>query len=158
MQLSDFKFLVVDKTTFACKLVKETLFVTGARDLSDATNLKDAMEQIRSGRVNFLICEHDLGEENGVDLVKQIRSDGDEIIKKMPIVLLTTVTDRSSIFSGRDAGVDEIVAKPFTAGSLGSHIEAVIHKRRAFIDDRTFSGPDRRRRLKEIDGDDRRGD
>lgn len=158
MQVSDFKYLVVDRTPFACKLAQETLFEVGARNLSYAINLKDAMEIIRSGGANFLICEHDLDGENGIDLIKAVRSDGDETIKKMPVVLLTTVTDKNSIFSGRDAGVDEIVAKPFTAAALRSHIEAIINKRRDFIDERAFSGPDRRRRRKDFSGDDRRGD
>lgn len=158
MQLSDFKFLVVDKTAFACKLAQETLFEVGARDLTHATNLKDAMDRIQSGSVNFVVCEHDLDGENGIDLIKSIRNNGDQMIRQMPVVLLTTITDKSTIFSARDAGVDEIVAKPFTAGALQSHIHAVMTKRRTFIEESAFSGPDRRRRLKEFDGNERRGD
>ncbi len=158
MQLSDFKFLVVDKTAFACKLAQETLFEIGARDLTHATKIKDAMDHIQSGGVIFLVCEHYLDGEDGIELIKTIRSNGDQTIKQMPVVLLTTITDKSSIFSARDAGVDEIVAKPFTAGALQSHIHAVMTKRRTFIEESAFSGPDRRRRLKDISGKDRRGD
>lgn len=158
MQLSDFKFLVVDKTPFACKLAQETLFVIGARDFTHATNLKDAMDYIQSGGVNFLVCEHDLNGENGIELIKTIRNNDDQKVRQMPVVLLSAITDKSSIFSARDAGVDEIVAKPFTAAALQSHIHAVMNKRRAFIDESAFSGPDRRRRPKDFSGDDRRGD
>lgn len=156
MGLADLKFLVVDKTIFACKLAQETLFEIGARDICHATNLKDAMDHIRAGSANFLVCEYDMGDECGIDLIKSIRSDGDQTIKKMPIVLLTTVTSKASILSGRDAGVDEIVAKPFTAAALRSHIEAVVTKRRSFIDEAVFSGPDRRRRDKDFSDDERR--
>lgn len=158
MQLSHFKFLVVDKTDFACKLAQETLFEIGARDLTHATNLKDAMDRIQSGSVNFVVCEYDFDGENGIDLIKSIRNNGDQKIRQMPVVLLTSITDKSSIFSARDAGVDEIVAKPFTAAALRSRIDAVLNRRRAFIDDSAFSGPDRRRRPKDFDGNDRRGD
>lgn len=157
MLLSDYKFLVVDKTTFSCQLVQDTLFEMGARNICCASDIDSAMGQIRAGNVNFLICEHDLKGKSGFDLIALLRSDKDVTIKEMPIVLLTATTDRASIFSGRDGGVDEIVAKPFTSATLESHLEAIIKRRRTFIDKRAFSGPDRRRRKNVIfDGEDRR--
>ena len=107
--------------------------------------------------VNFLVCEHDLEGKSGFDLIAQLRSDKDEAIKKIPIVLLTATTDRASIFSGRDSGVDEIVAKPFTGVTLITRVEAIIKRRRDFIDEQAFSGPDRRRLKNAVyDGEDRR--
>lgn len=157
MRLADYKFMVVDKTTFACQLVQDTLFEMGARNICYASDVDSAMGQVRAGNVDFLICEHDLEGKSGFDLISQLRSDKDQSIKKMPIVLLTATTDRASIFSGRDGGVDEIVAKPFTGATLESHLEAVITRRRTFIDERAFSGPDRRRRKGVVyDGEDRR--
>ncbi len=158
MLLSEIKFLVVDKTTFACQLVQDTMFELGARNIRYATNARKAMGHIRSGQADFLICEHELNHESGLDLITEIRSDNDQTIKTMPIVLLTSSTDRTSIFSGRDAGVDEIVAKPFTGAALQSHIEAVIVRRRNFIDEHAYAGPDRRRRRDvDFDDEDRRG-
>lgn len=158
MLLAEYKFLVVDQTDFACQLVQDTLYEMGARNICYATDIDEAMNQIRAGEVDFLICEHDLNGKSGFDLITQIRTDKDQTIKKMPVVLLTATTDRASIFSGRDVGVDEIVAKPFTGSTLNSHLEAIITRRRAFIDERAFSGPDRRRRKNVgFDGEDRRG-
>lgn len=159
MRLSEIKFLVVEKTVFACQLVQDTLFELGARNICHATNAVAAMEHIRAGRADFLICEHELNDENGLDLIGELRGDDDQTIKKIPVVLLTASTNRASIFSGRDAGVDEIVAKPFTAAALKSHIEAVITRRRDFIDKSAYAGPDRRRlKKKGFTGDDRRED
>lgn len=157
MQLSGFKFIVVDKSVFACQMVQDTLFELGARQITYATEVKNAMAQIRSGKADFLICEHDLKGESGLDLITEIRSDDDQSIKTMPIILLTSLTDRASIFAGRDGGVDEIIAKPFTAAAIKARLDAIIKKRRKFIDERAYSGPDRRRHHNiEFDGEDRR--
>jgi DNA-binding response OmpR family regulator len=157
MLLSDYKFLIVDQTTFACQLVQDTLYEMGARTVCHATDVSRAMGLVREGNVNFLICEHDLLGASGFELITQLRADIDLEIKRMPIMVLTGTSDKKSILAARDAGTDEIVAKPFTAASLKSHLEAIIKKRRDFIDERAFAGPDRRR-LKghQFEGENRR--
>jgi two-component system chemotaxis response regulator CheY len=56
----------------------------------------------------------------------------------------------------RDAGADEILAKPVSPRTVCNKINAVIHSRRKFVSAPNYFGPDRRRRAASAPGVDRR--
>jgi DNA-binding response OmpR family regulator len=60
------------------------------------------------------------------------------------------------ILAARDAGVDEYLIKPLTTAALCAKLEAVLSRRRAFIESEAYVGPDRRRRTAPFQGADRR--
>ena len=70
--------------------------------------------------------------------------------------MLTGYTDRLRVFHARDAGVTEFMAKPISPKSLYARISAVIDRPRPFVRAEDYFGPDRRRRVIEFQGADRR--
>ena len=58
--------------------------------------------------------------------------------------------------AARDAGVNEFVVKPFSAQGLFTRIQAVIEKPRPFVKVSGYFGPDRRRRRRPFEGEERR--
>jgi DNA-binding response OmpR family regulator len=61
------------------------------------------------------------------------------------------------ILTARDAGIDEYLIKPLTTASLCQKLEAVLQRRRPFIECDGYMGPDRRRRTAPYPGQERRG-
>jgi two-component system, chemotaxis family, chemotaxis protein CheY len=83
---------------------------------------------------------------DGLQLLNKVRRGANSPDAALPIIVMTSLTDRKRIEALRDAGATEIIAKPFTAAAVLSRIAAVIDTPRPFITARTFIGPCRRRR------------
>ena len=58
--------------------------------------------------------------------------------------------------AARDAGVTEICAKPVTAKQMWEKIVAVVNNPRPFVKTAGYFGPDRRRRMEDYAGPERR--
>jgi DNA-binding response OmpR family regulator len=86
-----------------------------------------------------------------------VRTDDDSPNMFLPIIMMTGHTERARIFSARDAGVTEFLAKPVTAKSLLMRLTNIIEHPRPFVRAKGYFGPDRRRRSEEYAGPERRG-
>ncbi len=85
---------------------------------------------------------------DGLEMTKRIRRQTSFNNKRfVPIIMITGYTAEHRIREARDAGVTEILVKPFTAGDLAKRLAHVINRPRDFIDAPGFFGPDRRRRF-----------
>ena len=93
---------------------------------------------------------------NGIELVERIRAGEEDINPFTPIIMVSGLSDLAQIVKARDAGINEFLAKPVSAKMVYLRICSVIEHPRSFIKAETFSGPDRRRRLAQIDGEERR--
>jgi DNA-binding response OmpR family regulator len=60
--------------------------------------------------------------------------------------MVTAYSERSRVIDAVNAGVDEFLVKPIRAVDVANRVNAVIERRRPFIDIPTYFGPDRRRR------------
>jgi DNA-binding response OmpR family regulator len=71
------------------------------------------------------------------------RSDLDA--RKAPVIMLATDPTPSQVIATRDAGVHELLRKPFTLADLLLRVDAVTRKPRGWIEGVDYVGPDRRR-------------
>jgi DNA-binding response OmpR family regulator len=85
-------------------------------------------------------------EMDGIEFVRKIRRAPESPNRCVPILMVTGHTERSRIEAGRDAGVTEFLAKPFTAQSLVGRIAKLVERPRLFVQCEAYFGPDRRRR------------
>jgi len=60
--------------------------------------------------------------------------------------MVTGHTERHHIEAARDAGVNEILAKPITVAGLTQRIEEIVLRPRPFLRTASYIGPCRRRR------------
>jgi len=63
--------------------------------------------------------------------------------RKIPVIALMTEPTAKDVTLARDAGVNEIVIKPFSSLALSRHLARAVRPR-AFIESKTYVGPDRR--------------
>src|SRR6185295_20130997 len=82
----------------------------------------------------------------GLSFVRALRRVGDDRIRRLPVVFITSGLTRQTVINGRDAGVDEFLAKPISPVALRQRLEMVIETPRPFIDCSVYLGPCRRRK------------
>jgi DNA-binding response OmpR family regulator len=70
--------------------------------------------------------------------------------------MLTGHGEPERVIEARDAGVSEFLVKPFTTKSLYQRIVHLIERPRQFVRSGEYFGPDRRRRVEDFAGEDRR--
>jgi len=88
------------------------------------TNAEDAFYLIQQNNYDVMIIDWMLPEQDGVSLIKQIRSQNNNV----PIIMLTAKRDLNDKLEGIDAGADDYLTKPFSFMELLARIKA-LHRR-----------------------------
>lgn len=150
------RFLILEKTPFACQIVADVLHSQHAINVGTALTVVEAVSYLRAHKVDLFIFEPDLDDQSGLDAVKDVRQEGDQFFREVPIIMLVSNPSKELIKRARDLGVDEIVAKPFSPNDLALRLNAALNHQRPFVDAKKYAGPDRRRRQSEGVDQDRR--
>ena len=149
--------VAVENNPFERKLLLGVLQAFDFKTVIPCSSADQALKEISRGEVHCVITEWVLAEKSGIDLIRGIRHATKSVSADLPILMCTGYTEIDRIVKARDAGVDEILAKPYSATELYRRLYATVFKKRPFIAVDTYVGPDRRRRQREFDGEDRRG-
>jgi CheY-like chemotaxis protein len=139
------RFLVVDDNVHMIQLVKTILKGFGAAHVFEAKNPAEAFHALGHDAIDIIVLDYVMGEEDGVGLVRKIRRDEASPNPYIPIIMLTSHSERRRVETARDAGVNEFCTKPVTPAELLRKIAAVIDHPRAFVRNDAYFGPDRRR-------------
>lgn len=138
-------------------LVKAMLNALGMKDVRDYANGQQALDAIEDFTPDLIITDWMMSPVDGLEYTRYIRGDVDSPDIFTPVILMTGHTEKWRIITARDAGVNELLAKPISAKTLYDRILAVIEKPRPFVRTKSFFGPCRRRvNWKEYMGPERR--
>jgi CheY-like chemotaxis protein len=120
--------LVVDDSRTMRMIVLRELRKAGyeTRDVLEAENGRAAFERIAEGGVELVLSDWNMPEMNGLDLLKALRRDGNDI----PFGFVTSESTRLMHRDALDAGADFVVTKPFSANSLSVQVQRVLEGRR----------------------------
>jgi len=146
------KILIVDDDRYVAKIMRSILEAFEVGQVHLAVTYDDAVKILNNRRFDCIFVDNMTCEKNGLELARYIRHSEDEELRVIPIILSTTFTGFKSIISARDAGVTEILAKPVSPDQIIEKMANAIFKQRDFIDNDVYSGPDRRRRIRDYDG------
>ena len=142
--LSAFRILVVEDYPFMADLISTMLREFGVGNIVQASSGNEAREMI-------MLFNSDETSRNKIDLVLL-----DWLIRFLPSVLCSAYASEDVVVAGRDNGANEVLVKPVSAQKLASRLLYVIDKPRPFLKVPGFFGPDRRRRIEEYKGTERR--
>jgi len=93
---------------------------------------------------NLIFIAHAPPLLNAPQLTRELRR-SDLVSRKTPVVMLATDPTESQIMAARDAGVHEVLRKPFTLSDLLLRVDVVLNKKRDWVEGMGYVGPDRRR-------------
>jgi two-component system chemotaxis response regulator CheY len=83
-----------------------------------ASNGKDAMEIFQKNDIQLVFLDWNMPMLDGVEFVREIRARG----SKVPIIMITSVTDSERILQAAAAGVNNYIEKPIRGPQLWAQI------------------------------------
>lgn len=117
------------------------------------------MQRVQEQVFDVIITDWKMQPIDGIELTRQIRTSTSSEQREIPIILISAHTEKNMVLAARDAGVNEILAKPVSGKALESRLFSALEARRDFIKTDHYTGPDRRRHhVDSYGGDERRKD
>ena len=164
--LERFSILVVDDSLMIRSIVQRSLRALGVGIINAAASGAEAIELMRRMNkdareagvlaIDIMIADWVMPQVDGLMLTRWVRRHKESPDRFMPILMLTANTDRENVAQARDAGVTELMTKPFSTQTLTEKIQAIIENPRQFVQAPGYFGPDRRRRALPHRGAERR--
>lgn len=154
--LENVRFLIVDDNAFCRQLVRRIIAQFGAKHIHEAADGDQAKTEVLTFKPDIIIADWAMKPVDGMQFVRWLRESKDSPAPFTPVIMVTAYSHLTNIMQARDAGINEFLAKPISATSLFTRIQAVIDKPRMYVRAEEYFGPDRRRRELPHGGDDRR--
>lgn len=89
-----------------------------------AANGRQALEALRRHRPSLVISDIVMPEMNGYELCHAIK--GDEALKDVPVILVTTLSDVLDIMKGLECGADNFIRKPYDEKYLLARVDYLL--------------------------------
>ena len=149
--------LIVEDDRHMRMLIRNVLFALGVHDVVEAKDGKVAIEEMKAFRPDLVLVDLKMEPLNGLEFVRQLRSDAANPHRFVPVIMITAHADLDTVAMARDVGITEFMAKPISASAIEQRIHRVLKDVRRFVEAPKFAGPDRRRGKKaSADGPERR--
>jgi len=85
---------------------------------------------------DFVLLDVMLPDEDGLDILKKLRSRGDT--KKLPILMVTAKSTELDKVRGLDMGADDYLSKPFGVMELVSRVKALLRRTMADTEEKFY--------------------
>lgn len=115
--------LIVDDEKNIRRFLRVTLVSQGYSVFEAATG-NEALKQLETCDPESIILDLGLPDKDGVDVIRDIRGRGIQV----PIVVLSVRDQEVDKIEALDAGADDYLTKPFSAGELFARMRAVIRR------------------------------
>lgn len=147
VNLAELSILVIEDNSFMRNLVRRMLLGIGVRDVMDARDGSEALDISGREYTDLILCDWLMDPLDGADFTRVIRSAPDSPNQAVPIIMVSGYTEGWRVAQARDAGINEVLAKPLSSDRLLNRIVYVVANPRQFIDSHNYKGPDRRRKV-----------
>ncbi len=132
--VSKWKVLVVDdsktvRTSIQDELTLDGYHVKTAEDGEDAWSLL----QDENWRPDIIVTDLNMPRLDGLDLLGRIRNS--ENLNKIPVVVASSDSDRSTIMKTVQAGAVSYLTKPFGSGQLSLNLELILSNQFQLLDE-----------------------
>ena len=122
--MSKNKLLVVDDEIHILELLKYNLESNGF-EVVEAENGEDALNIIKSTKINGVILDLMLPGIDGLEVLRQIRQSDQ---KNLPVIMLTAKNEEIDAVIGLEMGADDYIGKPFRTRELISRVKSVLRR------------------------------
>ena len=118
--------LIVDDFSTMRRIIKNLLRDLGYTNTSEADDGTTALPMLQTGKFDILVTDWNMPGMQGIDLLKEVRSDPN--LASMPVLMVTAESKRDQIVEAAQAGVNGYVVKPFTAATLKEKIDKIFER------------------------------
>ncbi|MGB0205162.1 MAG: response regulator [Neptuniibacter sp.] len=116
--------MIVDDMQTMRSMVKTTLKHMGFKQFAECTNGYEASKRLRLMNVDFIICDYDIPEKNGLEFLQEVRSE--QRTKNVPFIMLTANSSADLIHQCISSGVDSYMVKPFQPLALCKKVNSLL--------------------------------
>lgn len=117
------RILVVDDDSRLRQMLQRYLTGEGFQTVL-AADLRQANQILNERPVSLILLDLNLGNDDGLDYVREVRSGG----KRIPIIILSAKDDVVDRIVGLEVGADDYVTKPFHLRELLARIKTVLRR------------------------------
>ncbi|MFC7537231.1 response regulator transcription factor [Sphingomonas sp. GCM10030256] len=117
------RILVVEDEPGIVRVLEPTISAAGAT-VKVAWDGREAVTHLKDAEYDLVLCDLGLPDMDGKELVGKIREGSD-----IPIIVLSASGAEEDRIRALDAGADDFVGKPFSAGELLARIRAAVRRR-----------------------------
>lgn len=123
------KVLIVDDSRSMMRILRRLLEKIGYDDIEEATDGRIALDMIHKDDFGLVLCDIRMSPVNGIDLVREVRSD--PVRRDLPVIMVTSETRREWIKAAKDAGADGYLIKPFDGDRLMQAVDNALDRKAA---------------------------
>ncbi len=120
--------LLVDGVDLNRKILRSTLHAIGAKFI-DARNPSEAYQIIERQRIDLIICDMFLPEQNGFEFCRQLKSNRNTHL--LPVLMLTSVQGTEHEVEGFKSGADEYLQQPAHPSILRARVQSMLRHKAA---------------------------
>jgi two-component system, chemotaxis family, chemotaxis protein CheY len=121
---SSISVLIVDDQQTMRSLIRQTLQQLGFTQIADAPDGEEGLKALLARPSHLVLSDFNMPKLDGLALLRAIRSH--EPLRKTAFIMLTGRADKDLVQRAVQYGVNNYIAKPFTAADLKKKIEAVF--------------------------------
>ncbi|WP_415902438.1 response regulator [Neptuniibacter sp. QD29_5] len=116
--------LIVDDMQSMRMITRTTLKDMGFRKFVESPNGQEALKRLKLMNIDLVICDWDMPEMNGMELLRHIRAD--QRLEKVSFVMLTAHAEADLIHESITVGVDGYLVKPYQPSTLCARINDLL--------------------------------
>ena len=98
-----------------------------------AVDGEQGLEMARQSRPDLIVCDVVMPGMNGYQLVTALRQEAGLV--EVPVIMLTSMTERAQVRVGMNSGADDYLAKPLNAAELRDAVTALLTRRKSRRDE-----------------------
>jgi two-component system chemotaxis response regulator CheY len=120
------KALIVDDSQIMRRIIVSVLKKAGVDDVVEVSNGQEAVDLLATANdIGLVLLDWNMPVMSGIDALKHIRTTN----KKLPIVMVTTESEKEKVIEAIKAGANDYLLKPFNPQDvqekLTKHLEAL---------------------------------
>lgn len=116
--------LVVDDIATNVEMVTGLLNLGGFTEVSGATNPRQGLEMVESGRFDLLLLDMRMPEMDGIEFMNRLRAD--DRPDRPAVIVLTAQTDEETRRAALAAGARDFINKPFKLWELTQRVRNTL--------------------------------
>ncbi|MCC6597629.1 MAG: response regulator [Alphaproteobacteria bacterium] len=124
--LKELKVLLVDDQVESRVMLRNMLWEMEVTQIFESPNGREALKFLDSAFdfVNLVICDWNMPEMSGVELLRQLRT----VDSTLPFLMVTGRSDMESVVEAKSSGVTGYIKKPFSIKELETKLRILRYK------------------------------
>jgi len=116
------RILVADDSGVMRKIIIRALNSVGATDIVQAADGQEAIDHFNSASFDLVLTDWNMPHKTGIEVLEEIRQKD----KAIPVILITTESEKARVLQAIQAGVSDYLTKPFDSDALKEKLDKYV--------------------------------